>query len=157
MAENRMVVTRRSLLQISWRTAALAGVAGAFQYLPGWKCAKQNLQDLTAESFKPFEGSDLVFSRPVASGGIFSRTVAMKLAKVTTHEHVTRVEAQNPRIYGKRSREPFSLVFELKGAEPLGDGLHRVIHRDFEGCQLFLSQVSQPRPDGTLLYEAVFG
>jgi hypothetical protein len=157
MVENRMIVTRRSLLQISWRTAALALVASACQYLPGWKRAKQNLQDLTAESFLPFEGCDLVFSRPVASGGIFSRTVAMKLAKVTTHEHVTQIEAQNPAIYSKRSREPFSLVFELKGAEPLEDGLHRLIHKDFEGCQVFLSQVSQPRPDGTLLYEAVFG
>lgn len=156
MAEHRTIVSRRSLLQASWQTAVLAGVASACQYLPVWKRTKQNLQDLTAESFRPYEGRDMVFSRPVAGGGIFSRSVAMKLAKVTTHEHITQIESRNPAIYGKRSREPFSLVFELKGGEPLGDGLHRLIHKDFEGCQLFLSEISQPRPDGTVVYEAVF-
>jgi hypothetical protein len=156
MAENWTIVSRRSLLQVSWRTAALAGVASACRYLPVLKRTKQNLQDLTAESFRPHEGRDLIFSRSVARGGIFSRSVAMKLAKVTIYEHIIKIESRNPAIYGKRSREPFSLVFELKGAELLGEGLHRLIHKDFEGCQLFLSQVSQPGSDGTLLYEAVF-
>ncbi len=156
MAENRMVVTRRSLLQTSWRTAALAGVASACQYLPGLKRAKQKLQELTAESFLPFEGRDLVFARPVTGGGVFSRTVELKLVKVTTHERVLEIESRNPALAGKRARKPFSLAFELRG-EPLGEGLHRLIHKDFSGCEIFLSRVSRPRPDGTLLYEAVFG
>jgi hypothetical protein len=157
MAENRLVVTRRSLLQIGWRAAALVGLTSALPKLSSLKRSKDNLEDVTAESFKPYEGLDMVFSRPVAGGGIFSRSVALKLAKVTTHKSITQFESQNPAIYGKRSREPFSLIFELKGGEPLGEGLHRIIQRDFAGCQLFLSQVSRPRPDGTLLYEAVFG
>jgi len=157
MAENRMVVTRRSLLQISWQTAALAGVASVCQYLPGLKRAKQNLQDLTAESFLPFEGRNLVFARPVAGGGVFSRTVELKLAKVTTHERVLEIESRNPALADKRARKPFSLAFELRGGEPLGEGLHRLVHKDFSGCEIFLSRISRPRPDGTLIYEAVFG
>ena len=156
MAENRMVVTRRSLLQISWRTAALAGVASAFQYLPGWKRAKQNLQDLTAESFLPLEGRDLVFARPVAGGGVFSRTVELKLVKVTSHERVLAIESRNPALADKRARKPFSLAFEFRGREPLSEGLHRLIDRLFRLRDLSLA-VSRPRPDGTLLYEAVFG
>jgi len=157
MAENGTRVTRRSLLQMSWRTAAIAGVTGVCKYLTVWKSSKQRLQDVTADSFRPYEGRELVFARPVADRRVFSRSVELKLAKVTAHERIARIESRNPAKYGKRSRESFSLLFELKDAEPLGEGLHRLVHGDFEGCQLFLSQVSKPRPDGTLLYEAVFG
>jgi hypothetical protein len=156
MAENRNLVTRRSLLQTGWRAAALAGLLGALPKLSFGKRPKFNLKDVTAESFKPFEGRDLAFSRPATSGAPFSRSVTLRLARVETHEQATQIETRNPANYGQRSREPFSLAFELKGSEPLGDGLHRLNQGEFAGCELFLSQVSRPRPDGTLLYEAVF-
>jgi hypothetical protein len=157
MADKRLVVTRRSLLHTGWRAAALVGVAGACPDLAVWKRNNVGLRELTAESFRRFEGSDLRFSRPVARGGILSRTVALKLTEVITHDKTTQIEARNPEIYQKRSREPFSLVFELKGDKPLEEGLHRLIHKDIAACDLFLSRISQPRSDGAIFYEAVFG
>jgi hypothetical protein len=157
MTEQTMVVTRRSVLQTGWRAAALAGVAGACRSVAAWKRSKGRLQSVTVESFKPYEGQGFLFARPRVAAALFSRTVELKLAKVTPHEHISRLESRDPAARGKRSRESFSLLFELKGGEPLGEGLHRLVHRDFEGCEIFLSQVSRPRPDGTLLYEAVFG
>jgi hypothetical protein len=158
MAENGTNVTRRTLLQWSGGMAAFFAAAGACaSQLAPWNASNAELSELTAESFLPFEGQTLVFSRPVPKGSILSRTVELKLVKVDRHERVTRVEAQRAGRYGKRARAPFSLVLELAGSEPLGDGLHRLVHRDFSGHQLFLSQVGQPRPDGGLLYEVVFG
>jgi hypothetical protein len=158
MAENGTNVTRRTLLQWSGGMAAFFAAAGACggQIAP-WNASHSELSELTAESFLPFKGQTLVFSRPVPKGSILSRTVALRLVKVEQHERVTGIEAQNAGRYGKRARAPFSLVLKLTGSEPLGDGLHRLVHRDFSGHQLFLSQVGQPRPDGGLLYEAVFG
>jgi hypothetical protein len=158
MAENGTNVTRRTLLQWSGGVAAFFAAAGACgSQLAPWNASHSELSELTAESFLPFEGQTLVFSRPAPKGSILSRTVALKLVKVDRHERVTRVEARNAERYGKRARAPFSLVLKLTGSEPLGDGLHRLVHRDFSGHQLFLSQVGQPGPDGGLLYEAVFG
>jgi hypothetical protein len=145
------------VLQTGWRAAALAGVAGACRSIAVWKRSKGRLQSVTAESFKPYEGQDFLFARPRAGAALFSRTVELKLAKVTPHEHISRLESREAATRGKRTRESFSLLFELKGGEPLGEGLHRLVHREFEGCEIFLSRVSRPRPDGTLLYEAVFG
>ena len=158
MAENGIHVTRRSLLQIGGFAAALSSIPSAWRHLTVWTRAKPQLAELTAGSFQPYEGQDFVLARPVAAGAIFSRSVELRLAKVAVHGRVAQIESRNPARYlGKRTRQSFSLHFELQGGEPLGDGLHRLIHRDFVGCQLFLSQVSKPRPDGTLLYEAVFG
>lgn len=119
---------------------------------------KSPLAELTAESFQPYEGQELVFARPAAGGAILTRSVRLKLTEVAVHEHIARIEGQDPARYkSKRTRSSFSLFFELRDQEPLAEGLHRLIHEDFAGCQLYLSQVSRPRPDGTLLYEAVFG
>jgi hypothetical protein len=158
MAENGTNVTRRTLLQWSGGMAAFFAAAGACggQLVP-WNAAHSGLSELTAESFLPFEGQTLVFSRPVPKGSIFSQTVELKLVKVDRHERVSRIEAKNAGRYGKRARAPFSLALELAGGQPLGDGLHRLVHRNFSWHQLFLSQVGQPRSDGGLLYEAVFG
>jgi hypothetical protein len=158
MAENGTNVTRRTLLQWSGGMAAFFAAAGVCvgQRAP-WNALHPELSGLTAESFLPLEGQTLVFSRPVPRGSILSQTVELKLVKVDRHERVTRVEAQDAGRYSKRARAPFSLVLELSGSEPLGDGLHRLVHSEFAGHQLFLSQVGQPRPDGGLLYEAVFG
>lgn len=157
MAEKGMSVTRRSLLQASWRAVAFAGVASACRSVAIWKRPKQGLRNVTVEAFQPYEGQLFLFARPRAGSAVFSKAVELKLAKVAPHEHITRIESRDAAIRGKRSRESFSLLFELKRGEPLGEGLHRLVHRDFEGCEVFLSQISRPKPDGTLLYEAVFG
>lgn len=157
MAEKNTSVTRRSLLQTSWRAAAFAGMAGACRWMTVWKGAKQGLSEMTANSFQPYEGQQFLFARPRLGAAETSRSVELKLAKVTPHEHITRIESCDPATRGKRTRESFSLLFELKGGEPLGQGLHRLVHHDFSDCELFLSQVSGPRADGSLLYEAVFG
>jgi hypothetical protein len=157
MAEKGMGVTRRSLLQMSWRAAAFAGAASAWRSFGIWKRPKASLRNVTAESFEPYEGQQFLFARPPAAPAVFSKTVELKLAKVSPHEHITRIESRDAATRGKRTRESFSLLFEMKGGEPLGEGLHRLVHRDFEECEILLSQVSRPRPDGTLLYEAVFG
>jgi hypothetical protein len=158
MAENGTNVTRRTLLQWSGGMAAFIAAAGACGgQLAPWNASHSELSELTAESFLPFEGQTLVFSRPVPRGSILSRTVELKLVRVEQHERVTRIEAQYAGRYGKRARAPFSLALKLTGSEPLRDGLHRLVHRDFSGHELFLSQVGQPGPDGRLLYEAVFG
>ncbi len=157
MAPNRITVTRRSLLQTGCRAAALAGVSAAVPQIIFWQSAKYNLRELTADTFRPYEGSELLFSRPVSGVGAHSGTVKLKLAQVTVHERITQIESKHPTKYAKRTREPFSLVFELVGGEPLREGLHRLKHEDFAGCELFLTQIARPRPDGKLLYEAVFG
>jgi len=159
MAESGMNFTRRSLLQTGSCAAALASVPAAWHFVTAWTRPKAQLAELTAESFQPYEGQDFVFTRPVAAPAtLFSRPVQLKLVRVEVHDRIARIESQNPARYaGKRTRQSFSLHFELRGGEPLADGLHRLVHRDFVGCQLFLSQISKPRPDGTLLYEAVFG
>jgi hypothetical protein len=155
MADSSKTITRRSLIQLSGGAAAFVGAARAGECLKLWQ--KVQLQDLTAESFRRYEGQNLVFSRPAAAGAILTRTVTLKLAKVSTHERVAQIEVRNPEKYAKRDRESFSLLFELAGGEPLGNGLHRLLHPDFAGHQLFLAQISRPRTDGTRLYEAVFG
>lgn len=157
MAQNRITVTRRSLLQTSCRAAALASVTAALPQITLWKGAKYNMGDLTADSFRPYQGSDLIFSRPVTGVDVQSGTVILALAQVIVHERIIQLESQHPTRYAKRLREPFSLVFELNGREPLGEGLHRLKHEDFSGCDLLLTQVSRPRADEKLLYEAVFG
>src|ERR1700743_866833 len=137
MAENGTNGTRKTLLQWSGGMAAFFAAAGACGgQLAPWNASNPELSELTAESFLPFEGQTLVLSRPVPKGSILSRTVEMKLIKVEQHEKVTRVEAQNAGQDGKRPRAPFSLVLELQGGDPLGDGLHRLVHRDFSGHQL---------------------
>ncbi len=87
MAENGTNVTRRTLLQWSGGLAAFFAAAGACGgQLAPWNASHSELSELTAESFLPFEGQTLVFSRPVPKGSILSRTVELKLVKVDRHE-----------------------------------------------------------------------
>jgi hypothetical protein len=145
------------MLQMSWGTFAVAGVAA----ISGpWRIPKLNryrLQDVDAETFLPYLGKSLVFQRPPEDCSLSPTTAKLKLAKVVPHENISRIESRNPTKYGKRRRESFSLLFEQKGGKPLGPGLHRLAHTDFEDFQLFLSQVGVPGPDGTIYLEAIFG
>jgi hypothetical protein len=81
----------------------------------------------------------------------------LKLAKVSSHESISRIESRIPAIDGKRRRESFSLLFEQTTGVTLGPGLHELIHPKFEDFQVFLSPVGMPGRDGTVYLEAVFG
>ena len=145
------------MLQMSWGTFAVAGVAT----ISGpWRIPKLNrfrLQDVDAQTFLPYIGRTLNFQRPPEDRRFSSTTVQLKLAKVMPHENISRIEWRNPAKYGKRQRQSFSLLFEKNGGKPLGPGLHRLAHADFEDFRLFLSQVGVPGQDGTIYLEAIFG
>jgi hypothetical protein len=158
MAQNGSPISRRLLLQWSAGLAACFGATSATAgQLSPWPRSTQPMQDLTAESFLPYVGHTMRFARPLAKGALLSRTAELKLLKVDGHDAITRIESHAPANHPERTRASFSLVFELTDQAPLEDGLHRLVHSDFAGHALFVSEVSRPRPDGTRFYEAVFG
>jgi hypothetical protein len=157
MARKGKQVTRRSILRLSGEAFAVAGVAAISGPWPSVRLNRFRLQDVDAESFLPFVGRTLAFERPACDQNFASATTELRLAKVTPHENISRIESHNPAMNGKRKRESFSLLFEQKGGTPLGQGLHRLAHADFEDFQLFLSQVGMPGQDGTIYLEAIFG
>jgi hypothetical protein len=114
------------------------------------------LQDLTADTFRPYLGRVIEFRASATPSGIPSGNVALRLAKIDRHDHLSLVESRNPAAQGKRTRKPFSLLFESRGA-PLSAGLQTIAHKDFASCELLLSPVCRPKADGTIYYEAVFG
>jgi hypothetical protein len=97
---------------------------------------------LTADAFAARVGEEFVFEG--AAGVVRMKLVS--LARFPRHELT--------------DREPFSIIFVLKGQDPLGLGLHRLVHPELEPFDMFLSRVMVPRlqkadPDG-MFYEAVF-
>jgi hypothetical protein len=149
-------LSRRSLLEMSWRSLVVAGVAQAGRVFAFAKPAKRGLENATTESFSPHVGETLAFLKPASDRGMIRSTVELKLTEVTRHENIARIEARNPAIRGKRQREPFSLLFELQGREPLGPGLHEFARGEFQDCPVFLSPVLDAKK-GPMRYEAVFG
>jgi hypothetical protein len=115
------------------------------------------LREATADTFEPYVGQTFDFREPSPDRGFFPICVRLKLAKVTRHENITRIEARDRAKYGKRSRESFSLLFELRGRKSLASSLVEIAHEDFRGALIFLSPVLAPAPDGTKFYEATFG
>lgn len=150
-------LSRRSLLEMSWRSLVVAGVAQAGRVFALAKPARRGLENATAASFSPHVGETFAFLKPASDRGMIRSTVELKLASVTRHENIARIEARNPAIHGKRKREPFSLLFELQGREPLGSGLHEFAQGEFQDCPVFLSPVQGPKHNGPIRYEAVFG
>ena len=70
------------------------------------------------------------------------------------------IEVTRHLSYGGARREPFSLLFLMKGQHALEGGLHTLVHPEFERCELLLSRITLPpserkEPDG-IYYEAVF-
>ena len=156
MAKKGTQVTRRGLLQIGGRSlfaGALATLCRPFAFASP---AAIRLQDVTADTFEPYLGRVIEFRAPATPSGIPSRNVALKLAKIDRHDHLSLMESRNPATRGKRTREPFSLLFESHGT-PLSAGLHTIAHKNFASCELLLSAVCGPKADGTIYYEAVFG
>jgi hypothetical protein len=155
MASKEKQVTRRSVLQTSGGTFAAVGAAAIFGHWPLLRLNRLRLQDVRAESFLPYLEKTLVFQRPAE--GQSPATAELKLAKVSPHHSISRIESRNPATHAKRRRESFSLLFEQKSSTPLGPGLHELRHPDFEDFQVFLSPVGKPGRDGTIFVEAVFG
>jgi len=104
---------------------------------------------LNADEFEPRVGEEFVFARPANPSGSTAGVVRMRLASI----------ARLPR-HDLTDREPFSVIFVLKDQDPLGMGLHRLLHPELEPFEMFLSRVMVPRlqradPAG-MFYEAVF-
>ena len=101
---------------------------------------KFEIANYTADTFSPYVGQVLIFG---------PGDVQLELLQVTR-----RNAGQVPAGF----REPFSLLFALRSAEPLGRGLHRIVQEDFEPADWFLTRVLAPGRDPRLAYyEAVFG
>jgi len=155
MAEQGTQVTRRTLLQNSWRGAVVAGVAAMCRPFGLASLTRIRLEDATAETFVPYLNRRIEFKTPAtvsASGG----QAALKLVEIDRHERIARIDSRNPAVRGKRERASFSLLFESAGRE-LPAGLHRITHQDFAETAVLLTQVSRPKHDGTIYYEAIFG
>jgi hypothetical protein len=149
-------ITRRGLLQIGGRSlfaAALATLCRPFAFAHS---AAVRLQDVTADTFLPYLGRVIEFRTPVTPLASSYGNVALVLAGIDRHDHLSIAESRNPATRGKRTREPFSLLFESCGTR-LPEGLHAIADRDFAACELLLSPVGRPKADGTIYYEAVFG
>jgi len=111
--------------------------------------AKFQMQDYLAEMFFSYVGQVIEFDRPTDASGISGGRVALELLDVRKPN--TGAEAQG-------FRKPFALLFALRSPEPLGRGLHRIAHADFEPDDWFITRVLVPgRYPDVAYYEAVFG
>ena len=121
--------------------------------------AKLVIKDLTAEALQPYVGQRLPFGRPAENEHVESGEVALELWRVTANENITKMEQEHPERYPQRRRQSFSALFVLpQNEQPLGMGLHRMLHPDFEVEEWFLSRVFVPGADSRkAYYEAVFG
>jgi hypothetical protein len=101
---------------------------------------KFEIANYTADTFLPYVGQTLTFD---------PGSVQLELLNVSR---------RNPGQVPAGFREPFALLFALRSAEPLGKGLHSIVHDDFEPADWFLTRVLAPGRDPRLAhYEAVFG
>ena len=107
------------------------------------------MADFTADLFLPHIGELFEWERPASRNGTGEGNARMYLIEVARQPH-----------HPGACREPFSLLFRMKGQGALEWGLHTLVHPKFERCELFLSRVTVPQygrkdPDG-IYYEAVF-
>lgn len=106
------------------------------------------LRDFTADTFRTRVGEVFVFARPAEQQGMSEGRVSLKLVEVTAHAASKGTEIR---------RQPFSLLFTLEASPPLGQGLHRLLHNDFEAEEWMLGRVQiVGRDPGVAYYEAVF-
>jgi hypothetical protein len=121
--------------------------------------AKLAIKDLTAEALQPYVGQQMRFGRPAENEPAAGGHVTLELWRVTAHENITNAEKEHPERYPQRRRQSFSALFVLpQNEQPLGMGLHRIMHSDFEVEEWFLSRVLVPSGDNKrAYYEAVFG
>src|SRR5215467_10885744 len=110
--------------------------------------ARIEIAQFTADIFAGYVGQIIEFERPGVSGD-----------ETTSRAHMQLVEVSRHRIQKGLRREPFSLLFVMRGQSPLSYHLHRLHHPHFEACDLHLERVIAPKyqqadPAG-MYYEAV--
>jgi hypothetical protein len=156
MADKDSYITRRSVLAMSWRSLLAAAVAKTSAWTAFAEPGRGGLDNATAESFEPHIGELFEFLKPAGERGVFP-TVALTLKRVSHHDNIARIEARIPGTRGKRTRQSFSLLFELPAGEPLSEGLHEFARGPFKNCPILLSHVQSAKNHRPLVYEAVFG
>ena len=109
MARNGKQVTRRSILQLSGGAFAVAGVAAISDPWPIVRFNRFRLQDVNAESFLPYVGKTLVFESSAGDQSFASPTAELRLAKVTPHENISRIESRNPAMIWEADSASHSL------------------------------------------------
>jgi hypothetical protein len=114
------------------------------------------ISDYKAEVFSCYSGRSLEFLCPANVAG-HRPPVAMELARVEANALVAERMGVGPdKLY---KRVPFSLLFRVCGAGPLGHGLFQLQHPDFEPEEWYLAPVlvqgQDPGPN-CMWYEAVF-
>src|SRR2546425_11668234 len=104
------------------------------------------MEHYTAEVFESYVGQVFEFDPTADPQGDSGKRVQLELLEVTRS---TPAPGYRP---------PFALLFALRGPTPLGRGLHRVAHDDFEPCDWFVNRVVvHGRDPGTAYCQAVFG
>jgi hypothetical protein len=103
----------------------------------------------TADIFEPLVGQTFLFEGPLEGQGDQAGQARLELIDA-------RKSGSGAPAAG--FREPFTLIFALRSPEPLGNGLHRIAHDNFEPCDWFLNRVLLPgRDPRTAYYQAAFG
>jgi hypothetical protein len=104
------------------------------------------MHQFTAQAFTPHLGQTFRF-RPFSEH-----------ATETAELELIAVEAGLCDQLTPGQRQPFSLLFELRGQAALRRGLQRLQHPDLDACDLFLARVHVPEGQpGAAYREAVFG
>ena len=110
------------------------------------------MEQFTADVFAAYRGTNFLFR----SSDRTSAAAQLELVDIQRSEKLMQ-DAHRP----AQHRAPFSLLFVLQDDPPLGAGLHRLEHADFDPCDLLLTRVAVPGHEGghntRAFYEAVFG
>ena len=115
------------------------------------QASNPTLAALTAESFRPYVNTIFEFRGIAADGSVASSGAELELMEVNT-------PSDGSRNRDPRWRQPFSLLFVMRGGSLSANGLCRMTHNAFATSDLFLSRVDvRSRPFTQPYYEAVFG
>jgi hypothetical protein len=104
------------------------------------------MRPFTAQAFTPFLGQTFYFHP--------SSERAAEMAEL----ELIDVKAGTSDQLMLGHRQPFSVLFKLRGQGVLRRGLQHLQHPDMDACDLFLARVHVPESHpGAVYYEAVFG
>lgn len=113
------------------------------------ECMKFEMRNYAAEMFLPYVGQVLLFEPPANEQTDSCDAFQLELVEVRRPTSRNRPDG---------FREPFTLLFALRGLQFLGPGCHRIAHHDFEPSEWLLTRVLVPGSDPrAAYYEAIFG